>query len=489
MDAKALTPHDAAGHRFSLDELPEAVFLTDSDHRILAANKEAVKMLGYAPDELVGWPLDKIFPQQPRGVSLLIAGGSGSTKFEIKMRTKDGKMVLMSFVASPVGAGGSKALVYLGRDIRLRKLVEGEIKRARDYFRSIVQNSPNGICVTDTNRTIVMANKVAEELTGYAVEEMVGRPVTFFYMDGGKQEMDLQALRRGDKVSHEVEFRRKDGKAASVLVFYRLVEDARGEREVIIESYSDLSDRKRLDHLKNEFVFVAAHELRSPVTAIRLLLNMIFEDKRLTLEPVLRGYLLKIQEADDRLMHLVDDLLEVSRSESGRLKIQVSPQDVTELVRAVFNETKPNALSRDVSLRHIPLKPMPPVMADPDKLKEVIANLVTNGIKYNVAGGTVTIEHEVRGGMLLTHVSDSGIGISEKDQSKLFQKFWRSEDMAVRAQAGTGLGLFIVKELVERMSGTMDVTSKVGRGTTFTFTLPLVMEKKPPRPKTEAAGG
>lgn len=484
MDPKGTTPPGTADHRFGLDELPEAVFVTDPDHVIVAANKAAAELLGYAPEELVGWPLDKIFPRQPHGMSLLMADGSGSTKFEIKMKTKTGKMVLMSFVAAPIGSGtGRRPLVYLGRDIRLRKLVEGEIKRARDYFRTVMQNSPSGICVTDVNRTIVMVNTVAEELTGYTSDEMVGRHVTFFYPDQGGPPLDFLALRKGGKVSREVDLKRKDGKTAPVLAFYRLVEDERGEKEMIIESYSDLTDRKRLDRLKNEFVFVAAHELRNPVTAIRLLLNMVFEDKRITLDPTLRGYLLKIQEADKRLLQLVDDLLEVSRSESGRLKIQVSPQDLTELVKTIFNEIKPNALTRDVSLRHIPLTPMPAAMADPSKLKEIIANLVTNGVKYNVAGGSVTIEHEVRGGMLLTHVADTGIGISEEDQERLFEKFWRSEDMAVRAQSGTGLGLFIVKELVERMGGTLDVTSKIGRGTTFTFTLPLAHGKAPLKPK------
>lgn len=469
-----------------LEELPEVAFVTDADHVIVAANGVAADILGYSVKELVGWPLDRVFPKSPRGVSLLIADGSGSTKFEARMRTKLGKNVLMSFLAAPVRRDGKPAgVVYLGRDIRLRKLVEGEIKKARDYFRSIVQNSPNGICVTDAHRRVVMANTVAEQLTGYGVGELVGRSVADFYPVDDKTVVDLAALRRGEKVSREIDLRRKDGKTAPVLVFYRIVEDEHGE-PMVIESYSDLADRKRLDRLKNEFVFVAAHELRNPVTAIRLLLNIIFEDKRLTIDPVMRSYLLKIQEADERLLHLVDDLLEVSRSESGRLKIEVSPQDMTEHVKAIFGEIRPTALTKDVSLRHIPLTPMPLVMADPSKLKEILANLVTNGVKYNVAGGTVTIEHAVRGGFLVTNVADTGIGISEKDQEKLFEKFWRSEDLAVRAQSGTGLGLFIVKELVERMGGHMDVTSRPGRGTMFTFTLPLADGKPKSKPGAKA---
>lgn len=472
---------DGGAWLLGLEELPEVAFVTDADHVIVAANEVAAELLGYAAKELVGWPLDRVLPKSPHGVSLLLAGGTGSTKFEARLRTKQGKNVLVSFLASPVRRDGKPAgVVYLGRDIRLRKLVEGEIKKARDYFRSIVQNSPNGICVTDSHRRVVMVNTVAEELTGYGAGELVGRPVTALYPEDDMTIVDMAALRRGQKISREVDLRRKDGKTALVLVFYRLVEDEHGE-PMVIESYSDLSDRKRLDRLKNEFVFVAAHELRNPVTAIRLLLNIIFEDKRLTIDPIMRGYLLKIQEADERLLHLVDDLLEVSRSESGRLKIEVSPQDMSEHVKAIFGEIRPTALTKDVSLRHIPLTPMPPVMADPSKLKEILANLVTNGVKYNVAGGTVTIEHAVRGGFLVTNVVDTGIGISEKDQEKLFEKFWRSEDLAVRAQSGTGLGLFIVKELVERMGGHMDVTSRPGRGTTFTFTLPLTDGKSKPK--------
>ncbi|HTK04213.1 MAG TPA: PAS domain S-box protein [Candidatus Eisenbacteria bacterium] len=476
--AKKPAPNDEE-LRFSIDELPEVAFVTDPDHIIMAANEAASKLLGYPAEELVGWPLDKIFPKPPRGVSLLLSAGSGATKFEIKMKTKSSKLVLMSFIAAPVARGGKPAaLVYLGRDIRLQSLVEGEIKKARNYFRSIVQNSPNGICVTDMNRKIVMANRVAEQLTGYPIDELVGHPVTMFYPDESKNPVDVMALRRGDAVAREVELKRKDGTTSPALVYYRIVEDERGENEMIIESYSDLTDRKRLDRLKNEFVFVAAHELRNPVTAIKLLLNMVFEDKRLTIDPVIRGYLLKLQEADERLLTLVDDLLEVSRSESGRLKISVSPQDITEHVKAIFSEMRPTALTKDVQLRHIPLTPMPAVMADPSKLKEIIANLVSNGVKYNVAGGSVTVEYGVRGGMLVTHIADTGIGISDKDQERLFQKFWRSEDMAVRAQSGTGLGLFIVKELVERQGGLLDVTSRVGRGTTFTFTLPLAAGPK-----------
>lgn len=464
--------------KLGIEEIPEPAFVTGVDHVIAAANDAIATLLGYASPELVGWPLDRIFPQSPPGVSLLLGGDEGATKFEVRARTKQGKNVLMSFLAAPVRRDGNVVgVLYLGRDIRLRKLVEGEVRKSRDYFRSIVQDSPSGICVTDVRRRVVMINGAAESLIGYVADELVGRPVSAFYPDETKAAVDVAALSRGETISREVDLRRKDGTKAPVLAFYRLVEDERGE-PMIIESYGDLADRKRLDRLKNEFVFIAAHELRSPVTAIRLLLNLIFEDKRLTFDPVLRDYLLKVQEADGRLMQLVDDLLAVSRSESGRMKIEVSPQDMAAHVEEIFGEARPNALTRDVTLRHAPLSPMPRVMADPGKLREILSNLVANAIKYNVAGGTVTVSHAVRGEFLETSVADTGIGISVEDQARLFEKFWRSEDVAVRAQPGTGLGLFIVKELVERMGGRISVASVPGKGATFSCTLPLAESGK-----------
>ncbi len=478
MQHYAISPDDAAALRFGIEDLPEAAFVVDAQHNVLSINAAALKLIGFSREEVVGWSLEKLFPRQPKGFSQLFTGTGGTAKFEIRMNTKSGTPAFMSFMAMPVRKDGKVvAVTYLGRDVRLRKLVEGEIRKARDYFRAIIQDAPNGICITDMDRNVVMMNGVAEDLTGHSANDIIGTPVTAFYpADDGARKIDIAKLRSGEKISREVELTHRDGSTTPALVLYRLLEDEHGE-QMIIESYSDLSDRKRLDRLRNEFVFIAAHELRNPVSAIRLLLNIIYEDKRVGIDPVMRGYLLKIQEADDRLLQLVDDLLEVSRNESGRLKIVVSPQNVADHVEAIFSELRPTALTKEVQLTYEPLHSMPMVLADPSKLKEIIANLVSNGIKYNSVGGKLAVRHALKAGQLETSVADNGIGISEDDHGKLFEKFWRSEDRAVRAQAGTGLGLYIVKELVERMGGHITVKSSRGKGTTFAFTLPLAEKK------------
>ncbi len=467
--------------RLTLDHLKEPVIVTDAKHRITGANAALAGLLDYAPAELHDWTLEKIFATKPKNIDQIIAGEIDHANFEAGVTTRSGRRLLLDWTVQPILEDGKiTGLLYLGRDTRVHHLVETEIRKARNYFRSIVEQSPYGICVTDLDRHIIIANAAAEHITGHRSEDLIGQPVSLFYAtDGGKEDLDPKELKGGKLLTKELDFRRKDGSTVPVRVKYRIAERI-GERgtDVIFETYSDLTDRRRLDQLRNEFVFLAAHELRSPVTAIRLLLDLIFEDKRITVDPIMRGYLQNIQEAENRLLQLVDDLLEVSRTEAGRLKITVSPQDMREIVDAILTELKPRAVSREVSFSYAVHGAPPKVLADSSKLKEIMSNLVSNAIKYNVVGGKVTVTHEVQGKMLVTHVADTGIGISEGDQQRLFDKFWRSEDAAVRAQAGTGLGLFIVRELVERMGGHISFKSAHKQGSTFSFSLPIAHEEE-----------
>ena len=340
-----------------------------------------------------------------------------------------------------------------------------------DLFRNLFEHFTHGLCITDRKRTVIWANREMERLTGRSRQEMAGRPVTDLYAKGCKALPDLPALRRGRPSFATLLLKRRHKDDLPVRVRYSLIADPDGQ-EILGETYSDLSERLRFDEVRNEFVFIAAHELRSPVAAVKMLLDMAFEDRRLKIDPILRDYLTKLQEAGRRLSDLVDDLTEVARTESGRLKIEASPQDLTEHVSRVLGDIRPTAVAKGLVISYAPDASLPPVMADPMKLKEVLANLVSNAVKYNVTDGAVSVTHTVEKGRVLTTVSDTGIGISREDQKRLFSKFWRSEDPAIRAQAGTGLGLHIVRELVNRMGGEISFESAHGRGTAFTFSLP-----------------
>ncbi len=247
------------------------------------------------------------------------------------------------------------------------------------------------------------------------------------------------------------------------------------ELEALGDSFNNMvQGLKQLEQLKDEFVFVAAHELRTPVAAMKGYLSLILDGTTGAITDGTKAYVEKVIASDNRLVQLVNDLLEVARSEAGRLTIKVSPIDVAPLVRAVLDELKSLADEKSVKMVYEPPADLPKAMGDADHVKEVMVNLVGNAIKYMGGAGTVTVSHEAKDGRLITHVADTGVGIAKEAQEKLFQKFYRVQTEKTRDITGTGLDLFIVREIVEKMGGKIWVESEEGKGSTFSFSLPLV---------------
>ena len=230
---------------------------------------------------------------------------------------------------------------------------------------------------------------------------------------------------------------------------------------------------KELERLKDEFVFIAAHELRTPVTAIRGYAEML-KDASATFPDQAKEFVARLEESGARLANLVNDLLEVARSQAGRMKIETTPQDLLALIRGTLAELTLLAQEKQQVLTLAPPLSVPRVLADRAKLQEVLVNLVGNAVKYTPQGGQVTVTVEVTEGAVVTHVTDTGIGIAPEDQAKLFQRFFRVESDETRNIQGTGLGLFIVREIVEHMNGQIWVESEKGKGSTFSFSLPVV---------------
>ncbi len=227
------------------------------------------------------------------------------------------------------------------------------------------------------------------------------------------------------------------------------------------------------DKLKSEFISIASHELLSPTAAIEGYLSMVLDEKMKITKDQQNQYVKRAYDSSRRLADLVKDLLSISRIESGKIKIAPVAMDVVAIVEQAIDELKVMAKEKNLVLTFTPPSgKIPKVIADPDRIMQVCINLINNAIKYTPKG-TVTVNVENRQATVLVSVTDSGIGISKEDQEHLFEKFHRIDNPATAGIMGTGLGLYIVKNIITLLHGEMKVKSEAEKGSTFSFSLPV----------------
>ncbi len=235
------------------------------------------------------------------------------------------------------------------------------------------------------------------------------------------------------------------------------------------------SKLQELDKLKDDFVSVASHELRTPMTAIRSYAWMALHRSDIPLSQRLQRYLYRVLVSTERLINLVNDMLNLSRIEAGRIEILPKAFDIATLVKDIVEDVIPKALEKRLQITVLEHQ-TPQVFADPDKAREILLNLIGNSLKFVYPGGLITIDFFCDGKMVEVSVKDNGAGISPEDLAKLFHKFSRLENSytSVSTSGGTGLGLYISKNLIELMKGKIWATSDgVDKGATFTFSLPV----------------
>ena len=230
---------------------------------------------------------------------------------------------------------------------------------------------------------------------------------------------------------------------------------------------------KALDAQKDEFISMAAHELRTPMTAIKGYVSMIIEGDTGDIPEKARGFLADANAINERLIRLVNNMLNVSRIEEGRMVYQEEEENLSSAVRTVFSQFRPEAERKGLELKlDVPASITDKVRVDPDRIQEVIGNLLSNAVKYTDKGSVVVRLVQPNANMVRFEVEDTGSGISKEEQEKLFRKFSRAES-TVGKTTGTGLGLYISKLLVEKFGGSIGLSSEIAKGSTFWFELPL----------------
>ncbi|MBA7632195.1 Adaptive-response sensory-kinase SasA [subsurface metagenome] len=365
--------------------------------------------------------------------------------------------------------------VYIGEALHTF-MAEDALQESEKRYRDLYEQAPDAYFSVGADGYIKQANRSATELLGYSREELVGRLVSDLYADTPNGKAAAEGVFRrflaGEEIrDQELEVRRADGSSVWVSLSVRPIRDKEGRVVASRSMMVDITEQKKLDQLKDDFIGLVSHELRSPMTVVTGAINTaLTEAERLSPEET-RQLLKDAALEAESLSNLLANLLELSRVQAQRLVLYAEAIDVKKVIRDAVDKIKRQSSTHKFVLslpRHLP-----PVYADPLRLERILYNLLENAVKYSPPGGEVRVSVEPQEEHLVIGVSDQGIGISPADQKKLFEPFQRLEKSRLSGVRGVGLGLMVCRRLVEAHGGHIWVESKPGHGSSFFFTMPL----------------
>ncbi len=357
-----------------------------------------------------------------------------------------------------------------------------ELKAERNKIAVTLASIFDGVIAVDLNRNIIIFNKATEKLTGYSFYDVLGKPIDQIIklLDNTTElSPDIYCPISSDSFEGIVYSKENlkmlslNGKETYVNLLAGQIKEGRNTNLGCILTLHDVSKERQLEEMKLDFVSMAAHELRTPLTSIKGYMYIFLRDYKDTLDINQNTLLSRVNIATQRLISLVENLLNVTKIEKGALTLNLQTIDWIENIKEVISEIIDQAEDKKIELefknpQQLPLK----VMADKFRINEVLMNLLANAISYTNIGGKITVCVEKIGNEIVTHIKDTGQGIPKEALPHLFTKFFRVSGSLEQGSKGTGLGLYIAKSIMEMHKGKIWVESESGKGSTFSFTLP-----------------
>jgi len=474
--------HREEQYRDLYEEAPNAYFSIGADSCIRQANRSAIELLGYSLDELIGRPVFDLYADTPngktkaQGVFQKFRAGKDIRGEELEMCRADGSNVWISLSVRPIR--DTRGRVVLSRsevvDITDRKQAEKRIGQRKELLEKTLESLTHPFYVVNANDyTIEIANTAAwqgdltRDLKCYAMTHRYSKPCS-----GLEHPCPLEEVKKTKKPAtvehiHYNEY----GNKTDIEVHGYPILDEEGNVTLMITYCLDISERKKLDQLKDDFIGLVSHELRSPLTVITGAVNTaLTEAERLSPEET-RQLLRDAALEADLLSHLLGNLMELSRVQADRLLLFVEPISIEKVIQGTIEEIKRKSSAHQFVV-DIP-RELPPVYADELRIERILYNLLENAVKYSPQGGEIRVFIKLGEEHLVIGVSDQGVGIPHADQAKLFKPFQRLEDSRLDRVNGSGLGLSVCRILVEAHGGQIWVESEPDKGSTFFFTVPL----------------
>ncbi|HEX8435521.1 PAS domain-containing sensor histidine kinase [Archangium sp.] len=485
--------------RLLIDSVQDyAIFTLDPHGHISSWNAGAERIKGYRAEEILGQHFSRFYPPEDvaRGKpqsGLQAAAREGRFEDEGWRVRKDGTLFWANVVITALHdeKGQVSGFGKVTRDLTTRKQAEEGLRQSEERFRLLVESVKDyAIFMLDLDGRVVTWNAGAERIKGYRTEEILGQHFSHFYppedVARGKPQRELELATREGRFEDEGWRVRKDGTLFWANVVITALHDEHGTPRGFAKVTRDFTSRKQAEEerelhrlreavrARDEFLSVASHELKTPLTPLQLkltgLLRLIENNPEAALSGARVARDLDVARRQVRkLAELIDDLLDVSRISTGRLQLQRSPMNLSALAREVVARYAPQATQAG---GRVEVEAPPAIVGtwDTRRLEQVVTNLLTNALKYG-AGKPIHVRVSTEAGEAVLTVRDEGIGIAPEHHPSIFERFVRA--VTDRHYGGLGLGLFIAQQVVEAHDGSIHVQSALGQGATFTVRLPL----------------
>ncbi|MDO9556169.1 MAG: response regulator [Coriobacteriia bacterium] len=440
-------------------------------------NEAAEEILGRTRAEGVGQPIEALgVPELAETTRAVIAAADCSRPRSVSLVLHGRDLIC---TVAPYHDQDSCGVVVTIRD-------QSELTRSRKRAEAILQSTADGLIVYSSQSRITFVNNTASLMLGIPVEELIETDRDLWTLCG-LQPLETFDPQRGDSQVREVTLEQPVHRVVDVRT--DPVVDDHDMYLGYVATIHDVTAEREIGQMKNEFVSTVSHELRTPLTSIKGYVDLILDGDAGEINDTQREFLTIVKENSDRLVDLINDLLDISRIESGRIHLKVQPLQVAGRIKGAVDTFRAvlDQAGHTVTIE-VP-DDLPLAAGDPDRVGQVLINFISNAIKYSPEGGNVRVRAEADDEFVRVSVSDEGIGIAEEDLAQLFTKFYRVDSKLTREIGGTGLGLSIVKSIIELLGGQVGCESTPGEGSTFWFTLPLASADLVRMPTIEGPGG
>jgi len=521
-------------YREIFNNSPDVIFVHDAKNgKIIDVNKKTLDVFGYGLNEIKKKNVGQLSINEPpytqkEALQWIRRAAQGKPQtFEWLAKNKKGQLIWFENTLTVANIAGQKRILVFGRDINERKKIKDKLKESERRHVTLLDNLPGMAyrCRNDRDWTIEYVSTGCLKLTGYHQNELLKNKKTSYANlilreDRSAVWSSVQAaIRQGKQFEITYHIRDRAGKIKWVWEKGQVVNNKTGGQAILegfvtditelkrLQAYeqeaatklarreerrigqerleqaafalarteAELSKQKEIDRMKDEFITIASHQLRTPLTSVSWYLESLLDEAQGKLSGAQKKYLELAQYGSQRLTALLNDLLNVSRLEAGRVKIVARRRDLEEEIKTQIKDAKVMNSNKKCAIRFVKRgKPKSILAIDRVLFRQTFSNLLNNAIKFspkNRCEITITLSKDNKLGHVIS-IADRGMGIAKKDQSKIFGRFYRAQNAIKKSPGGTGLGLYIAKRVTEAWGGRIWFSSRIGKGTTFKFSIP-----------------